>query len=159
MGKVRINDLSRELAVKSIQVVRYLEATGYRRVKHCSSIDDSDVARIREHFGPAEPRLQQRRSVTRMPSELGNGKKVMNVRQDLGGRAPAEETHSTAKKLVLPVPAESRPRYKSTLTVASSPDTPRSNRAGAPRIRGRSESPALKKQAAAPTGYLGACRA
>jgi hypothetical protein len=51
MGKIRINDLARELEVKSRAVLDYLLELGIEDKKsHSSAIDDELAEKIREHF-------------------------------------------------------------------------------------------------------------
>ena len=51
MSKVRINDLARELEVKSKQILDALEAMGLGEGKtHSSSIEASEAERVRGHF-------------------------------------------------------------------------------------------------------------
>ncbi|MGH9404361.1 MAG: translation initiation factor IF-2 [Terriglobia bacterium] len=54
-GKIRINDLARELEVKSKSVLDYLHDIGHADKKsHSSAIDDDVALRVREHFRHAE---------------------------------------------------------------------------------------------------------
>jgi translation initiation factor IF-2 len=53
-GKIRINDLARELEVKSKAVLDYLHEIGHTDKKsHSSAIEDELADKIREHFGQA----------------------------------------------------------------------------------------------------------
>ncbi|WP_263383320.1 translation initiation factor IF-2 [Granulicella arctica] len=50
MSKVRINDLARELEVKSRPILDALEAIGVSGKTHSSSIEDDQAERVREYF-------------------------------------------------------------------------------------------------------------
>src|SRR5216683_1377993 len=50
MSKVRINDLARELEVKSRPILDALEAIGVTGKTHSSSIEDDQAERVREYF-------------------------------------------------------------------------------------------------------------
>ncbi len=56
MSKVRINDLARELEVKSRQVLDLLTELGLGEAKmtHSSSIEDHEAEKVRSHFGGAK---------------------------------------------------------------------------------------------------------
>src|ERR1700760_4238281 len=50
MSKVRINDLARELEVKSRPILDALEAIGVTGKTHSSSIEDDQAEKVREYF-------------------------------------------------------------------------------------------------------------
>jgi len=50
MNKVRINDLARELEVKSRPILDALEAIGVSGKTHSSSIDEDQAERVRAYF-------------------------------------------------------------------------------------------------------------
>src|SRR5665213_80459 len=50
MSKVRINDLARELEVKSRPILDALEAIGVTGKTHSSSIEEDQAERVREYF-------------------------------------------------------------------------------------------------------------
>ena len=50
MSKVRINDLARELEVKSRPILDALEAIGVSGKTHSSSIEEDQAARVRAYF-------------------------------------------------------------------------------------------------------------
>src|SRR6476619_5019039 len=51
MSKIRINDLARELEVKSKAILDVLEEVGVTEKKtHSSSIEDHEAVKVREHF-------------------------------------------------------------------------------------------------------------
>ena len=50
MSKVRINDLARELEVKSRPILDALEAIGVTGKTHSSSIEADQAERVREYF-------------------------------------------------------------------------------------------------------------
>src|SRR3974377_500208 len=52
MKKIRINELARELEVKSKEIIEALPEMGIlEKLTHSSSLDDDLVYRIRKHFG------------------------------------------------------------------------------------------------------------
>src|SRR5579859_2285715 len=54
MSKVRINDLARELEVKSKAILDVLQAVGVTEKKtHSSSIEDHEAVKVRAHFRAA----------------------------------------------------------------------------------------------------------
>src|SRR5579864_5835085 len=51
MSKIRINDLARELEVKSKSIVDYLPEIGITdKRSHSSALDEEQAARVRDHF-------------------------------------------------------------------------------------------------------------
>ena len=51
MGKIRINDLARELEVKSKAILDVLTAAGVTEKKtHSSSLEDFEADKVRAHF-------------------------------------------------------------------------------------------------------------
>src|ERR1700757_787639 len=73
MSKIRINDLARELEVKSKAILDVLAAVGVTEKKtHSSSLEDHEAEKVRAHFrAPAESATPARlgRS-TREPEEI-----------------------------------------------------------------------------------------
>src|SRR5579863_3719933 len=61
MAKIRINELARELEVKSHVVIEYLAEIGQEVKSHSSALEDDVAAQVRNHFlgtetsGPAKP--------------------------------------------------------------------------------------------------------
>jgi len=56
MGKIRINDLARELEVKSREILDCLPGLGVTEKKsHSSALDDDDAEKVRGHFRGASP--------------------------------------------------------------------------------------------------------
>ena len=61
MGKIRINELARELEVKPNRVLELLPEFGVTEKKtHSSSVDDDVANKMRRHFGllPPEPEVE-----------------------------------------------------------------------------------------------------
>ena len=50
MSKVRINDLARELEVKSRPILDALEAIGVTGKTHSSSIEEDQAVKVRDYF-------------------------------------------------------------------------------------------------------------
>jgi translation initiation factor IF-2 len=60
-GKIRINDLARELEVKSKAVLDYLHEIGHTDKKsHSSAIEDEIAEKVREHFRQASEEQEQK---------------------------------------------------------------------------------------------------
>ena len=60
MGKIRINELARELELKSNVILDYLVAIGFQGKKsHSSALDDDFAERVRAHFRAGEPAMEQ----------------------------------------------------------------------------------------------------
>jgi translation initiation factor IF-2 len=55
-GKIRVNDLARELGIKSTPILAYLAELGHPNRSHSNVIDGALAVRVREHFGPAADR-------------------------------------------------------------------------------------------------------
>ncbi len=73
MSKVRINDLARELEVKSRPILDALEAIGVSGKTHSSSIEEDQAERVRAYFKAiaAPPRAANR--PTPSPSSTSRG--------------------------------------------------------------------------------------
>jgi hypothetical protein len=74
MKKIRINDLCRELEIKSVLVLRYLSEIGHGPVTKRSSIIEPFISQIRDHFGPALLRKHNAgpRTIKRMRGASGS---------------------------------------------------------------------------------------
>ncbi|UWZ86328.1 translation initiation factor IF-2 [Occallatibacter riparius] len=72
MSKVRINDLAREMEVKSRQVLDALTELGLGEGKltHSSSIEDHEADKVRSHFGRGAARSSQAGAGSRAPQGL-----------------------------------------------------------------------------------------
>jgi len=49
-GKIRVNDLARELGIKSAPIMAYLAELGQQHRSHSNSVDDGVAAKVRERF-------------------------------------------------------------------------------------------------------------
>ncbi len=91
MNKVRINDLARELEVKSRPILDALEAIGVSGKTHSSSIDEDQAERVREYFKNPAPRSQSRPSTRPEPAfNLGNISKPGDAARAILERRNAE---------------------------------------------------------------------
>ncbi len=73
MSKVRINDLARELEVKSRPILDALEAIGVSGKTHSSSIEPDQAERVREYFKNPTPRRSSSYSAARPEPSLNLG--------------------------------------------------------------------------------------
>ncbi len=116
MGKIRINELARELEVKPHRILELLPEFGVTEKKtHSSSVDDDVADKLRRHFGvavaaperadeepspAAAPEVQAAPRVERagaVPAELPAGQEV--------GAESAEVTEASPGEVAAPVPA------------------------------------------------------
>jgi translation initiation factor IF-2 len=135
MSKVRINDLAREIEVKSRQVLDLLTELGLGdpKMTHSSSIEDHEAERVRAHFGGgARPAASSRTPQGLQPkvdlshiSKPGDALKAILARkqeQEEAARRPAAPPRPVAvaaKPQAAPAPAAVRPAV-----VAASPAAP-----------------------------------
>ena len=72
MSKVRINDLAREMEVKSRQVLDALTELGLGdgKLTHSSSIEEHEAEKVRGHFGRGGARPGQASSASRAPQGI-----------------------------------------------------------------------------------------
>ncbi|HLI30190.1 MAG TPA: translation initiation factor IF-2, partial [Terriglobia bacterium] len=109
-GKIRINDLARELEVKSKSVLDYLHEIGHTDKKSHSSAIEGEVAdQVREHFrhGEVEPQAKPTPAATPSP-EVAKPEppKVATTHHELlpqMGRT-IEQIKADARKAVMPPP-------------------------------------------------------
>jgi len=64
-GKIRVNDLARELGIKSKPILAYLTELGFPNRAHSNAIDGALAVKLREHFGP----IADRRGDMKTPSK------------------------------------------------------------------------------------------
>ena len=70
-GKIRINDLARELEIKSRSLLDYLHEIGHEDKKSHSSAIEGDVAdKVREHFRHAGQQLEAPKKPVAAPHPL-----------------------------------------------------------------------------------------
>jgi hypothetical protein len=75
MSKVRINDLARELEVKSRPILDALEAIGVSGKTHSSSIEAEQAERVRDYFNNPGARSSAKQAAAARPEpglNLGN---------------------------------------------------------------------------------------
>jgi translation initiation factor IF-2 len=102
MGKIRINDLARELEVKSRAILEYLPEIGVTdKRSHSSAIEDEIADKVREHFHSLE---------TEEAAEEAAPKPTPVPEEAPAAAAPAP---SEAKKKPAPVHHETRPLTRS----------------------------------------------
>jgi len=82
MQKIRINDLARELEVKSKAILDVLPLVGVTEKKtHSSSIEESEAVRVRQHFQAASE------------AQSASGKSSRTARPDEGIRTKIDLSH------------------------------------------------------------------
>src|ERR1700722_12766294 len=116
MSKIRINELARQLEVKSREVIDKLHELGITEpLTHSSSIDDDNAEKLRRYFGGDTSVIaahqQQRREEARQPRQE-EAHRTETVRQ----RAPAAERESDQR----PPDAQIRDTQKRSAAGASS---------------------------------------
>jgi translation initiation factor IF-2 len=129
MSKVRINDLARELEVKSRPILDALEAIGVTGKTHSSSIEDDQAERVREYFknGGRSSSTANRQPVDNKPkfdlskvSKPGDALKAILERKQAEAAAKAAPPRPTAV-VAAPAAVPAAPKV-----VAASPVTPAS---------------------------------
>ncbi len=119
MSKVRINDLARELEVKSRPILDALEAIGVSGKTHSSSIEADQAERVREYFNNPGSRSSQTRTSNRPEPaiNLGNISKPGDAVRAILERRNAEAAARLA-------PQGSAPQAQRPITVVTAPATP-----------------------------------
>jgi len=138
MGQIRINELARELEVKSKRVLDYLLEIGFAEKKtHSSSIDDEIADKVRTHFraleaaeqaAAAEKAAAEQAARERAAAELA-ARQVAAAKVAVRPAAPTTPpvvSPAAAKpaleiKRVLPRPGEVRPAVTARAPVAEAP--------------------------------------
>jgi translation initiation factor IF-2 len=114
MSKVRINDLARELEVKSRQILDVLNELGMGDGKtHSSSIEESEASRVRAHFDPggkpssaaASSAASRGKQVIAPKIDLSNVSKPGDVMKAVLAKREAESRGSAAPPPVVRVAA------------------------------------------------------
>lgn len=147
MGKVRINDLARELEVKSKAIVDYLPELGITGKKsHSSAIEDEIAEKVREHFralseeAPAEkaPEVSKRAPAAaredQAPVPAGAGKAPEVHPEPRPMTRSIAEIKADARRTVAPVrplPATERAAEKPAARLSSTGPTAPSSPTGA----------------------------
>ena len=100
MSKVRINDLARELEVKSRPILDALEAIGVSGKTHSSSIEDDQAEKVRAYFAgdrsQTTPRAGSSASAARAKFDLSNVSKPGDAMRAILERKKAEEAARNA---------------------------------------------------------------
>jgi translation initiation factor IF-2 len=126
MSKVRINDLARELEVKSRQILDVLNELGMGAGKtHSSSIEESEAVRVRAHFDPgAKPSAAAAAAASRSKQvmtpkiDLSHVSKPGDVLKAVLAKKEAESRGSAAPPPIVKVAA---PAVKHTPAVVVAP--------------------------------------
>ncbi|MBI1941087.1 MAG: translation initiation factor IF-2 N-terminal domain-containing protein, partial [Acidobacteria bacterium] len=151
MGKIRINDLARELEVKSKLILECLSAVGFTEKKsHSSAIEDEIADKVRAHFRAAgeEPEAAE---------EKGEEEKVSAAPAPapLKAKAPEETAPPPPQRLTRTI-AEIKAAARKTVAPKVAPPAPPKPIAR----RGRAAEPAAPEAAATgPVSPLGPSRA
>jgi len=133
MSKVRINDLARELEVKSRPILDALEAIGVTGKTHSSSIEDDQAEKVREYFkNGGRSNTASKQSSEAKPkfdlskvSKPGDALKAILERKQAEAAAKAAPPRPTAVVAApAPVPAVTPPRVVATPPAVASTPTP-----------------------------------
>jgi translation initiation factor IF-2 len=109
MSKVRINDLARELEVKSNSILDALKAVGVTEKKtHSSSIEDDEAEKVRGHFHRGT-RTAAKPSVEKPRLDLSNISKPGDFAKAILERKQAEAAARNAPQAA--PPAVARPAF------------------------------------------------
>ncbi|MFQ5663101.1 MAG: translation initiation factor IF-2 [Terriglobia bacterium] len=127
MGQIRLNELARELEVKSKRILDYLPEVGVTEKKtHSSSIDDEIADKVRAHFRAleaAEQEAAQREAETKAATERAARERAARERAAAAERAAAEraaaaeQLAATLKVEALPPPPPAAPAAGGARTV------------------------------------------
>ena len=137
MGKIRINELARELEVKSNVVIEYLAELGIPDKKsHSSALDDEQADKVRAHFRAggesATEKVEEAPAAPTPPAPIVEAphvhvgldlKKLHDFHSDVPLTRSIADIKATARKVVVspPKPVVSLPAAAGP---ASSPATP-----------------------------------
>ncbi|HEY9136784.1 MAG TPA: translation initiation factor IF-2, partial [Terriglobus sp.] len=116
MSKVRINDLARELEVKSKEILDALTAVGVTEKKtHSSSIEDDEADKVRRHLtggrAPSRPQVAEPKKI-----DLSAARKPGDIQRMLAERRQAEQAAAAAP--VKPAVASAPPKQPVVAVVA-----------------------------------------
>ena len=145
MSKIRINDLARELEVKSKAILDVLAAVGVTEKKtHSSSLEDHEAEKVRAHFRASAESATPARSgrSTREPDEIkpkidlshiskpGDVLKLIAQKQQAAApvapvRPPAARPAAVEAKPATPAASTAAPTAPATKTPAPPPPAPR----------------------------------
>jgi len=103
LEKIRINDLARELEVKSKAVIDYLPTIGVNDKKsHSSSLDPDLAERVRKHFAGGDEKPRAKASVSAEPAGI-------KTKIDLSKISKPGDVLSAIRKQAEPAPAPPKP--------------------------------------------------
>src|ERR1700758_501824 len=115
MSKVRINDLARELEVKSKPILDALEAIGVTGKTHSSSIDADQAERVRDYFKTGNRGGGARAAVETKPKfDLSHVSKPGDALRAILERKSAEAAAKSAPAPQRPAVAVAPPRTPQT---------------------------------------------
>jgi translation initiation factor IF-2 len=141
MNKVRINDLARELEVKSRPILDALEAIGVAGKTHSSSIDPDQADRVRAYF-QSGGRSTARPAVEAKPKlDLSSASKPGDAMRAILERRNAENAARNAPPVVARPVASTGPVTVARPTVAAPQATPAPVVATAPIVRAQAAPP------------------
>src|SRR5712692_4978799 len=143
MGKIRVNDLARELEVKSKTLLEYLLELGVQDKKsHSSALEDDLTEKVRQHFRalgekpPAEevpvvskaatPLTKRPGTAAVHPSLAGEAKKAEEARPEVRSmtRSIAEIKAEARRAVSPPAPLRSTPTAERPIAKAGTTLTP-----------------------------------
>src|SRR5271154_992221 len=125
MTKVRINDLARELEVKSKPILDALEAIGVTGKTHSSSIDADQAERVRDYFKTGSRSGGSRSAAEAKPKfDLSHVSKPGDALRAILERKSAEAAAKAAPLPQRPAVAVAAPRTPGTSGTTPQPTAP-----------------------------------
>ena len=148
MSKIRINDLARELEVKSKAILDVLGEVGVTEKKtHSSSVEDHEAEKVRAHFrktSEAQTQSKASRSTRAEADEIKTkidlshiskpGDVLNLLRKQQAPAAPLAPPAPPARPVVVPPPVETKPAAVPPVAKAPLPAAPKPPMAPPPRL-------------------------
>jgi translation initiation factor IF-2 len=134
MGKIRINDLARELEVKSKLILECLAELGFaEKISHSSAVEDEVAGKVRAHFRAAieEPQAEEKKAEEKAEEKVAP-RPVESAPAATRAEAP-KETAPTAPRQLTRTIAEIKAAARKTL---APPPPPAAARPATRRARG-----------------------
>ena len=155
MGKIRINELARELEVKSNLVIDYLVELGITdKRSHSSAVEDDVAEKVRRHFGASsEPAAVEEVAVPAAPAPVAaetpaapthvEPKKHLEYKPEAPPSRSLQEIMAAARRAVTAPPPPPRHAVP-TAPAATGPGTPLAPPKGVPGVEHAPEKPGVQ---------------
>lgn len=119
MSKVRINDLARELEVKSKEILDALTAVGVTEKKtHSSSIEDDEADKVRRHLTGGRTPARTTPAAEPKKIDLSSARKPGDIQRMLAERRQAEQQAAQAPAPAKPAVVSAPPKQPVVAVVA-----------------------------------------